>query len=252
MELSNLQFKVHHKPGTTMGHVDGLSRLPMESVNALTMADLLNPEHPEDNGGPSSVGEPSETGPEPEVVGQESGGRSDSDSEPELEDDDELELEYATESTEEETGEASTTPVTPSSVDVFGLDSELFLAEQQGGDVDQGARGADAGWGCTPGSVPKAAYRADGANALCLERPAVANRPLAGQCWTSPHGDCSGGAASVREHGVALLPPRLALVVPRADEDAREGQTARLLARMAQGRCGVPAWVHEMRWRKRT
>ncbi|KAE8976330.1 hypothetical protein PR001_g25448, partial [Phytophthora rubi] len=56
---------------------------------------------------------------------------SDSDSEPELEDDDELELEYATEPTEVETGEASATPVTPSSVDVFGLDSELFLAEQQ-------------------------------------------------------------------------------------------------------------------------
>ncbi|GMF16097.1 unnamed protein product [Phytophthora lilii] len=27
-ELSNLQFKVHHKPGMAMGHVDGLSRLP--------------------------------------------------------------------------------------------------------------------------------------------------------------------------------------------------------------------------------
>ncbi|KAE8993004.1 hypothetical protein PR003_g30225 [Phytophthora rubi] len=131
MELSNLQFKVHHKPGTTMGHVDGLSRLPMESVSALTMADLLNPERSEENGVPSSAGEPSETVPEPEVAGPDSEGRSDSDSEPELEDDDELELEYATEPTEVETGEASVTPVTPSSVDVFGLDSELFLAEQQ-------------------------------------------------------------------------------------------------------------------------
>ncbi|KAE8879464.1 hypothetical protein PF003_g36339 [Phytophthora fragariae] len=131
MELSNLQFKVHHKPGTTMGHVDGLSRLQMESVNALTMADLLNPERSEENGVPSSVGEPSETVPEPEVAGPASEGRSDSGSEPELEDDDELELEYATEPTEVETGEASATPVTPSSVDVFGLDSELFLAEQQ-------------------------------------------------------------------------------------------------------------------------
>ncbi|KAE9029633.1 hypothetical protein PR001_g11481 [Phytophthora rubi] len=131
MELSNLQFKVHHKPGTIMGHVDGLSRLPMESVNALTMADLLNPEHSAENGVPSSVGEPSETVPEPEIVGPDPGGGSDSDSEPELEDDDELELEYATEPTEVEAGEASATPVTPSSVDVFGLDSELFLAEKQ-------------------------------------------------------------------------------------------------------------------------
>ncbi|KAE9324604.1 hypothetical protein PF008_g17070 [Phytophthora fragariae] len=43
MELSNLQFKVFHKPGTTMGHVNGLSRLPMATANALSMADLLNP-----------------------------------------------------------------------------------------------------------------------------------------------------------------------------------------------------------------
>ncbi|KAE9332380.1 hypothetical protein PR003_g14547 [Phytophthora rubi] len=75
--------------------------------------------------------EPSETVPELEIVGPDSGGGGDSDSEPELEDDDELELEYATEPTEVETGEASATPVTPSSVDVFGLDSKLFLAEQQ-------------------------------------------------------------------------------------------------------------------------
>ncbi|KAE9157356.1 hypothetical protein PF004_g32256 [Phytophthora fragariae] len=94
------------------------------------MVDLLNPERSEENGVPSSVGEPSETMPEPEVAGPDFEGRSDSDSEPELEDDDELELEYATEPTEVETGEASATPVTPSSVDVFGLASELFLAEQ--------------------------------------------------------------------------------------------------------------------------
>ncbi|KAE9018561.1 hypothetical protein PF002_g8381 [Phytophthora fragariae] len=36
MELSNLQFKVFHKPGTTMGHVNGLSRLPMATANALS------------------------------------------------------------------------------------------------------------------------------------------------------------------------------------------------------------------------
>ncbi|KAG3117763.1 hypothetical protein PI124_g10694 [Phytophthora idaei] len=48
MELSNSPFKVHHKPGTAMGHVDGLSRLEAGRVNALRMADLLNPEEVED------------------------------------------------------------------------------------------------------------------------------------------------------------------------------------------------------------
>ncbi|KAG4061267.1 hypothetical protein PC123_g3848 [Phytophthora cactorum] len=48
MELSNLQFKVHHKPGTAMGHVDGLSRLKTVQVNSLRMADLLNPVEPVD------------------------------------------------------------------------------------------------------------------------------------------------------------------------------------------------------------
>ncbi|KAG2968254.1 hypothetical protein PC121_g21272 [Phytophthora cactorum] len=43
MDLSNLQFKVHHKPGTAMGHVDGPSRLETGQVNSLRMADLLNP-----------------------------------------------------------------------------------------------------------------------------------------------------------------------------------------------------------------
>ncbi|KAE8970869.1 hypothetical protein PF010_g26693 [Phytophthora fragariae] len=56
MKLSNLQFKVFHKPGTTMGHVDGLSRLPMTIVNALTMAELLNPAEGEAR---DSVAEPS-------------------------------------------------------------------------------------------------------------------------------------------------------------------------------------------------
>ncbi|GMF41059.1 unnamed protein product [Phytophthora fragariaefolia] len=101
MEPSNLQFKVHYKPGTAMGHVDGLSRLPMKNVNALTMADLLNPERPNENGVPSSVGEPSETAPEPEAAGPDSDKQT------------------------------SATPVAPTSVDVFGLNSELFLEEQQ-------------------------------------------------------------------------------------------------------------------------
>ncbi|POM74055.1 Retrovirus-related Pol Polyprotein [Phytophthora palmivora] len=42
MELSQLRFKVFHKPGTAMGHVDGLSRLHADTINAVTMTDLLN------------------------------------------------------------------------------------------------------------------------------------------------------------------------------------------------------------------
>ncbi|ETP03375.1 hypothetical protein F441_19656 [Phytophthora nicotianae CJ01A1] len=42
MELSQLRFKVFHKPGTAMGHVDGLSRLYTETVGAITMQELLN------------------------------------------------------------------------------------------------------------------------------------------------------------------------------------------------------------------
>jgi len=41
MELSQLRFKVYHKPGTSMGHVDGLSRLHAATVCALTITDLL-------------------------------------------------------------------------------------------------------------------------------------------------------------------------------------------------------------------
>ncbi|GMF21930.1 unnamed protein product [Phytophthora fragariaefolia] len=37
MELSSLPFKIHHKPSTTMGHVDGLSRLPSDTVAAIMM-----------------------------------------------------------------------------------------------------------------------------------------------------------------------------------------------------------------------
>ncbi|GMF49675.1 unnamed protein product [Phytophthora fragariaefolia] len=42
MELSQLRFKVYHKAGSFMGHVDGLSRLYSDSVCAVSMADLLN------------------------------------------------------------------------------------------------------------------------------------------------------------------------------------------------------------------
>ncbi|KAG3088115.1 hypothetical protein PI124_g17146 [Phytophthora idaei] len=46
MELSQLRFKVHHRPGTSMGHADGLSRLydrPGASVvGVIRMSDILN------------------------------------------------------------------------------------------------------------------------------------------------------------------------------------------------------------------
>ncbi|KAE8907393.1 hypothetical protein PF007_g25350 [Phytophthora fragariae] len=48
MELWQLRFKVFHKAGTAMGHVDGLSRLHYSTVNALAWADLLNAEEDEE------------------------------------------------------------------------------------------------------------------------------------------------------------------------------------------------------------
>ncbi|OWZ15485.1 LOW QUALITY PROTEIN: Retrovirus-related Pol Polyprotein from transposon 412 [Phytophthora megakarya] len=58
LELSNLQFRVYYKPGTSMGHVDGLSRLPVERVASLTMQDLLNPEdEPSSENSPSPAGD---------------------------------------------------------------------------------------------------------------------------------------------------------------------------------------------------
>ncbi|KAG2961690.1 hypothetical protein PC119_g26037 [Phytophthora cactorum] len=46
MELSQLRFKVHHRPGTSMGHADGLLRLyhrpGVSVVGVIRMSDLLN------------------------------------------------------------------------------------------------------------------------------------------------------------------------------------------------------------------
>jgi hypothetical protein len=142
MELSNLQFKVHHKPGTSMGHVDGLSRLPMDSVNALTLEDLLNPAptmadllNPEPSSVepevPSSVGERNGTAAEGEDAEYTEGEPEDGTDAIEFEDDEELGLEFAAGPTDMETGDASPMPTPPSQVDLFGLDSEQFLKEQQ-------------------------------------------------------------------------------------------------------------------------
>ncbi|KAE9039663.1 hypothetical protein PR001_g7408 [Phytophthora rubi] len=115
MELSNLQFKVFHKPGTTMGHVDGLSRSPMTTVNALTMADLLNPA---EGGACDSVGEPSDPGVVPSSLSN--GPDHDRDTREEVLDespplaDDEVPADQPT-----------------SNVDLFGLDLEQFKAEQR-------------------------------------------------------------------------------------------------------------------------
>ncbi|OWZ02422.1 hypothetical protein PHMEG_00026022 [Phytophthora megakarya] len=116
MELSNLQFKVYHKLGTSMRHVDGLSRLPVERVASLTMLDLLNPEDE-----PSSENSPS---PEGDVVHETA--------EP-------LETELVNESVDEyseEETEAGEDEVAPwesptDPIDEFRLDSRQFIDEQQ-------------------------------------------------------------------------------------------------------------------------
>ncbi|KAE9014937.1 hypothetical protein PR001_g13818 [Phytophthora rubi] len=41
MELLQFRFKVYHKPGTAMGHVDGLSRLDTQTVCAVTLSELM-------------------------------------------------------------------------------------------------------------------------------------------------------------------------------------------------------------------
>jgi hypothetical protein len=151
MELSSLQYKVHHRPGTSLGHVDGLSRLPIDSVNALTLGDLLNPAptmadllNPEPSSVepevPSSVGERNGTAPVGEDEETKEGEREDGtddvefgvgSDDGELEDDEDLELEFADEPLDVETGDASPMPTPPSQVDLFGLDSAQFLEEQQ-------------------------------------------------------------------------------------------------------------------------
>ncbi|OWZ24445.1 LOW QUALITY PROTEIN: Retrotransposon Polyprotein [Phytophthora megakarya] len=115
MDLSNLQFKVHHKPGTAMGHVDGLSHLPAERVGALTMADLLNP-----NYGPFPEDPPAQTG-DPEPVTTDT-----FETVPEAD----FEGDFSDEEEKEDEGaEVPQSHVGP--VDEFRLDSEQFVDEQQ-------------------------------------------------------------------------------------------------------------------------
>ncbi|KAE9345171.1 hypothetical protein PF008_g8893 [Phytophthora fragariae] len=63
LELSQLRFKVYHKPGTVMGHADGLSRPHSDTICALTIADLLNDDPSSTEESPVPVGEGSSLGP---------------------------------------------------------------------------------------------------------------------------------------------------------------------------------------------
>ncbi|GMF21075.1 unnamed protein product [Phytophthora fragariaefolia] len=68
MELSQLNFKVYHKPGASLGHVDGLSRLPSASGCAITIDDLLNADKAQDGSVPMISGgieQPTVPGSEP-------------------------------------------------------------------------------------------------------------------------------------------------------------------------------------------
>jgi len=147
MELSQLKFKVYHKPGTGMGHADGLSRLFPKTVGALTMADLLNDSNA-DGDGRVRVGE-QEAGdavarstqiiPAPGLieVGErvattdlpgDSGGGDDLAPEPiasnrvDHTDPETLDLEANEEILE---------PTEPSQIDEFGLDMLRFIEEQK-------------------------------------------------------------------------------------------------------------------------
>ncbi|KAE9244782.1 hypothetical protein PF004_g5539 [Phytophthora fragariae] len=138
MELSSLQFKVHHRSGTSMGHVDGLSRLPMDSVNALTIADilnfapmmtgLLNPEPSSEV--PSSVGECDRTARDGEDAESKENEPRDLWGDFDFDDDEVLKLKLEN-GPSEEVDDASPQPTPPSHVDLFGLDSEQFMEKQQ-------------------------------------------------------------------------------------------------------------------------
>ncbi|GMF42734.1 unnamed protein product [Phytophthora fragariaefolia] len=116
MELSSLQFKVHHKPGVSMGHVDGLSRLPVNTVAALSLRDLLNPEDTVEDVLPTSVGEQAGAEDDRSVGGERADGHIDD--------------EYPDRPNEVMSGDAvGNPPRTP--VDRFGLDLDQFVQAQQ-------------------------------------------------------------------------------------------------------------------------
>uniref|UniRef100_H3H3R4 RNA-directed DNA polymerase n=1 Tax=Phytophthora ramorum TaxID=164328 RepID=H3H3R4_PHYRM len=215
MELSNLQFKVQHKPGTMMGHVDGLSRLPTNSVNALTLADLLNPVEIADNETLNLVGEPHE----PEGL---SGGpyEGDIDTEEKREESDEEQADVNHGPGEDGPGLDASCP----SVDMFGLDSEQFWMEQQ-----------SVSW-------IKALVAFLINHALPLD-PFLRARVVK----LAPKFDASGGL--LMRHGLTLLSFGFTVFTLGAHEDFGESTPTRLLAWMAEGRRRVYKRVQQV-WKR--
>ncbi|KAG3139704.1 hypothetical protein PC128_g25325 [Phytophthora cactorum] len=106
MELAQLRLKVYHKPGTAMGHVDGLSRLHSQMIGVLSMANLLN-DVEDGRGNPVPVGElhaPNPAAKEARALGDFPGGPTDDHEPPK---------------------QLLLTPV-----DIFGLQQDRFVEEQ--------------------------------------------------------------------------------------------------------------------------
>ncbi|KAG2793904.1 hypothetical protein PC129_g18883 [Phytophthora cactorum] len=140
MDLSQLRFKVHHRPGTSMGHADGLSRLyhrPGASVvGAIRMSDLLNANENDASirdgtqtqdgtinrnatDVPVAVGEPNVT-----PRGEPAEGVPPSEEAP-------MGTKLLTQAEQEEDLQGRTQEVDPSPIDAFGLDYDGFVAEHE-------------------------------------------------------------------------------------------------------------------------
>ncbi|RAW20510.1 hypothetical protein PC110_g23048, partial [Phytophthora cactorum] len=140
MELSQLRFKVHHRPGTSMSHADGLSRLyhrPGASVvGAIWMSDLLNADENDASirdgtqtqdrtiyrnatDVPVAVGELNVT-----PSGEPAEGVPPSEEAP-------METKPLTQAEQEEDLQGRTQEADPSPIDAFGLDYDKFVAEQE-------------------------------------------------------------------------------------------------------------------------
>ncbi|KAG2900390.1 hypothetical protein PC117_g21987 [Phytophthora cactorum] len=111
MELSQLQFKVNHRPGTSMGHADGLSRLyhrPGASVaGAFRMSDLLNADEND-----ASIRDGTQT--QDGTINRNA-----------------TDVSVAVGEPNEEDLQGRTQVTDPSPIDAFGLDYDKFVAEQE-------------------------------------------------------------------------------------------------------------------------
>ncbi|KAG3207414.1 hypothetical protein PC128_g155 [Phytophthora cactorum] len=138
LELSQLRFKVRHRPGTSMGQADGLSRLYHRPgvVGAIRMSDLLNAEENDaaikdetqtEDGTinrnatdvPVAVGEPNVT-----PSGESAEGVAPSWEAP-------MGTEPLTQTEQEEDPQGRTQETDPSPIDAFGLAYDKFVAEQE-------------------------------------------------------------------------------------------------------------------------